>query len=246
MRRGYRSAGAIGGALLATVIALSGLSAVAHADDQEPSPAPTESASDVPLSVVIPDLSTPAPIAPVTTPVTPRGTTTPAAPPAAPAAASTCTPATGDTAPAASAQPSEDAGALTLDRETVAADEWLVATAAGYTPGEMVQVVVYSGAVVVDSYKADAAGNLTARFRVPEETRPGDHVAAATGWQSCVAATASFVVVTDATAASFPYLWWVLIVVGVLLAALAAAAVYFRQSIAGWFSGGMSAAGSTP
>lgn len=215
-------------ALIAAVV--SGLSAPGYA-----APRPT----DVPVTVIIPQLNpTPPPPKPTSTPSpsssTGGGTPTPTPAPSNP-----------DGSPIPPSKPTEDAGDLELDPEALPADEWMVATGSGFAPGEQVQFVLYPGPVIVGSYVADAAGHVWARFRIPADTRPGDAVVEATGWTSGYVANAPFTVVAIAGAGGLPVLWWVAIVLAALLAGLIATAIFFRNSIRGWFGGAAEAAGST-
>ena len=131
--------------------------------------------------------------------------------------------------------PTDGADALDLDRETVSANGWVVATGTGFRPGEKVQFVLYPGAIVIGSFVADAGGTVIARFKITDEARPGTYVVEATGWQSFRVLNAEFRVVAESDAGVFPFLWWVLVVIGVILAALLAAAIYFRRTIRSWF-----------
>ena len=223
--------------------------------------------SSLPLTVTIPDIgqsgggdvATPAPTACATTPPPATGGTTPggsgsgsggsggsgsgrdAATPTTPAAPS------GDVgAPTPPAAPSENASKLELDPERISVHERMIATGSGYTAGENVQFVLYPGAEVIGSYVADATGTVTARFRIPDETRSGSHVLEATGWASEKASNGAFTVVTVAGAGTIPKLWWVIILCGSLLLALIISAIYFRRSIARAFRGGPEVVEGTP
>ena len=195
--------------------------------------APTPAASSaVPLTVVIPDIGQGTVPAPTPTPSRSSGGSGSSTPPVTPPP--TTNP---DGSPVPPTKPTEGAAKLVLDKDSLSVHDWLTATGTGYTPGEKVQFVLYPGAVVIGSYVADAAGKVVARFRIPEETRPGDHVLEATGWTSKRVMNAAFSVVTPSGAATVPWLWWVLLVTGVLLASFIALAIYYRESIRGWFSG---------
>ncbi len=148
-------------------------------------------------------------------------------------------------APVPPAQPTDGAEDLTLDRDSVSANEWIVATGTGFQPGEQVQFVLYPGAIVIGSFVADSGGLVTARFKITDQARPGNYTVEATGWQSGRVANAQFGVVAPGDAGVFPFLWWVVVVVGVLLAAILATAVYFRRSIRSSMSGGVPATEGT-
>jgi hypothetical protein len=135
-------------------------------------------------------------------------------------------------------QPTKDAEDLKVDKESVSANEWIVATGTGFTPGEKVQFVLYPGKVIIGTFTADATGTVIARFKITDQARPGVYVVEATGYQSFRVANAEFRVVSPGDAGTFPWLWWVLVVLGVLLASLIATAVYFRHTIRSWFAGG--------
>jgi hypothetical protein len=236
--RRYPALVAAVGSLVVVAGVLSGLAQTdaVLAASTTPTPGPT-STRDIPISVIIPEQ----PTSPPTTP-SPSSTPRPSnsgAPGGGGGGATTCPAIVDGEAPTPAAQPSDKAGKLTLDPTKTYADEWIVAKGNGYTPGEMVQLAVYPGGVAVGSFKADAGGNITARFRVPVDTRPGDHVVEGAGWQSCFANRADFSVVSDSAGAAFPYLWWVAIVLGVIVLGLIVLAIYFRDSIRRWFGGGL-------
>ncbi|MBG6055803.1 hypothetical protein IWX81_002231 [Salinibacterium sp. CAN_S4] len=221
--------------------------------------------SSLPVTVTIPDIGQsgggdvagPTPTACATTPppatggsgTTPGGSGSGSGRPGSGSAATPATPAgtSGEVvAPIPPATPSENASKLELDPERISANEWMTATGTGYNAGENVQFVLYPGAEVIDSYVADATGNVTARFRIPEETRSGSHVLEATGWVSEKVSNGEFTVVTPAGAGAIPTLWWVVIVCGSLLLGLIVLAIYFRRSIGRAFRGGPDTVGSTP
>ena len=149
-------------------------------------------------------------------------------------------------APIPPATPSENASKLELDPDRISAGGRMTATGTGYNAGESVQFAIYPGAEVIGSYVADAAGKVTARFRIPDETRSGSHVLEATGWASEKVSNGAFTVVTVAGAGTIPMLWWVIILCGSLLIGLIVIAIYFRRSIARAFPGGPEAVGGTP
>jgi len=125
---------------------------------------------------------------------------------------------------------------LVLDHERIAAKESMLVRGTGFTAGEKVQLVLYPGAKVLNTFAADAVGNLTARFSIGQDVPTGLHTVEATGWTSCHIQNAEFTVVSAAVAVGgIPFLWWVIVVVGVLLIGLISTMIYFRRSIAGWF-----------
>lgn len=233
------------GTIVAVVAIAAAMSSLAVPGSAVSAPSPT----DVPITVIIPDLS-PTPTLTATPTPTPRpsqsngGGATPKPTP------SSTVPGGGGTNPDGSPippnRPTEGAERLKLDHKSIVADKWMIATATGFAPGEKGQFVLYPGSVVIGSYLADAAGKITARFRIAEETRPGVHVAEATGWTSGHVANEEFTVVTVGMTAGWPLLWWVLLVLGVLLTGLIATAVHFRRSIRSWSGPNLQPAGSVP
>lgn len=141
-----------------------------------------------------------------------------------------------DGGPIPPSEPTEDADGLDLDRESVTADEWIIATGTGFSPGEKVQFVLYPGAIIIGSFVADAGGTVVARFKITEDARPGTYVVEATGWASTRVLNDEFRVVAVSDAEVFPFLWWVLVVIGVLLAAFLAVGIYFRHTIRSWIA----------
>ena len=144
------------------------------------------------------------------------------------------------TAPASSSSSSDGsvqkAPRLTLDRTSVAPNQWILATGDSYTAGEQVHFVLFPRAVDLGTFTADASGRITARFRLPADTRPGAHTVEATGVSSQYVRNAPITVVSAGFAGDLPYRWWIGIVVGAVLLGLLALALYFRRSIAGWFT----------
>ncbi|NYF09057.1 hypothetical protein HDC94_000213 [Leifsonia sp. AK011] len=153
-----------------------------------------------------------------------------------PTPSATTAPRPADGSPVAPAKPQEDADGLELDKERVAAGDWVVARSEGNTPGEKVQFVLYRGPIVVASFVADETGTAVAEFRIPAEIRPGDHVVEATGWDSKHVTNAAFVVVAPAGTGGAG-MGWMWIVLGVLAISLIALAISYREPIGRWFSG---------
>jgi len=125
---------------------------------------------------------------------------------------------------------------LTLDRTSVAPNQWILATGDSYTAAERVHFVLFPRAVDLGTFTADASGHITARFRIPADTRPGAHTVEATGVSSHYVRNSPITVVSVGFAGDLPYRWWIGIVVGAVLLGLLALALYFRRSIAGWFT----------
>ena len=238
MRKRVRTASLAGGVVSIALTAVL-LSAFAGPVDALPQPVAT---AELPVSVVIPDLN------PTPTPSrsagggtgTGTGTTT---------GTSSSTPTPVPTpertdAPTPPSEPTDGAGKLELDKETVSPGDWLVATGTGFTAGEKVQFVLYPAAEVIESFEANETGTVIARFRLSDETRAGEHVVEATGWKSDTVRNATFQVV--GVAGAVPWLWWVLIVLGAVFVSLVALAIYFRESIRGWFGGRPAVVEATP
>jgi hypothetical protein len=140
-----------------------------------------------------------------------------------------------DGSPTAPRAPMEHADGLDLDRERVSTKQWMIATGSGFTPGEKVKFVLYSDPIVVGSFVANASGQATARFLVPDSLRSGVHVTEATGWDSRHVENKRFTVLSGAAVASIPALWWLIVVFSVLLIGLISTSIHFRRTIAGWF-----------
>lgn len=153
-------------------------------------------------------------------------------------------PTNADGSPKPPGEPTKGAGKLKADHERIETRGWMTVTGTGFTPGEKVQIVVYSEPIVTGSFLADGVGGLSARFLIPEQLRPGTHSIEATGWISRHVANVEFTVVTATVAESFPARWWLIVVLGVLVTGAISTAIYFRHSIARWFGGGAEPAGS--
>ena len=156
----------------------------------------------------------------------------------------TARPTNADGSPIPLDEPTKGAGKLKADHDRIEPHGWMTVTGAGFTPGEKVQLVVYSKPIIIGSYLADVSGGFSARFLTPEKLRPGTHVAEATGWISNQVANVEFTLVTATVAESFPARWWLIVVLGVLVTGAISTAIYFRHSIARRFGGGAEPAGS--
>lgn len=135
---------------------------------------------------------------------------------------------------------------LTLDHDSVAPNRWVLATGVGYTPAERVHFLLFPRTVDLGTFTADASGDITARFRVPADARPGAHTVEATGVTSHFVRNAPITVVSAGFAEELPYRWWIGIVVGAVLLGILALVFYFRHSIAGWFPPSTPATGLAP
>ncbi len=151
-----------------------------------------------------------------------------------------------DGSPTVPRAPTEHADGLELDHERISTKQWMIAIGSGFTPGEKVKFVLYSDPIVVGSFVANASGQATARFLVPDSLRSGVHVTEATGWDSRHIENKRFTVLSGAAVASIPALWWLIVVFGVLLIGLISTSIHFRRTIAGWFGVTTEPTGSAP
>lgn len=126
----------------------------------------------------------------------------------------------------------ETEGELVLDPTRVVAGEMITATGSGYTPGEVVTLMVQSGNVLIDEYTADASGNLSIIFTVPDDTRVGSHAAEASGATSGMVNSGEFDVVSAASGASGgpPSIVWVLGILALLVIGAAVALIVVLRS----------------
>jgi hypothetical protein len=111
---------------------------------------------------------------------------------------------------------------------------------------ERVHFVLYPRAVDLGTFSANASGRITARFRIPADTRPGAHTIEATGATSHFVRNAPITVLSAGFAGELPYRWWISIVVGAVLLGILALVIYFRRRIAGWFPPSSPATGLAP
>lgn len=194
----------------------------------------TPSPTAAPITVVIPGAATPS--------TSPRPGSNPSPNPGSPGTDG-CAEGPGETnadgSPVPGAAPAKTGLDLDLDADWVGADGWVIATASGFGPTELGQVVLYPRAVVIGSYTAGADGAFTARFRIPEETLQGRHVVEVTGWTTGCIANAEIMVVAGGyrgeLVANWLSGWWVYVVLGALLVGVLSLAITFRADIAGWF-----------
>ena len=135
---------------------------------------------------------------------------------------------------------------LTLDHDSVAPRQWILATGDGYTAAERVHFVLFPRAVDLGTFTADASGRITARFRIPADARPGAHTVEATGASSHYVRNAPITVVSASFAGALPLRWWIGIVIGAVLLGILALILYFRRSIAGYFARSTPATGLVP
>jgi hypothetical protein len=204
----------IGGGIVALALATLLGAAPAHAEggSTDPSVAVSVPAAQ-PRATTPPPVTPPASTPPASTPPAATGGTggkksggTPAADPAPTAAPATEptipeTPGTGDPA--------------VVDKEMYRAGGSVTVTASGYTPGEQVQLVLYSEPVLIGNFSADAAGAVSIAFTLPEDLRPGTHTVRLAGWSSSHVAVAELLVGTApgavvASGGGVPtWLWWV-------------------------------------
>ena len=149
-----------------------------------PGPTPTPSASAPAAAPLVRDT--------VTVPSTaPRSSSTSSS---ASGPAATGSAASGPAAPQVAATPQPDAGGALISPDHLRPGDTATVTGTGYTPGEQVQLVLYSAAVVVGSFAADDTGTVRAEFTVPADLGIGRHVAELTGWQSARVQNVAFTV----------------------------------------------------
>lgn len=127
------------------------------------------------------------------------------------------------TEPAIPGTPATNGDEAKLDHETYQAGGWAVVTAKGFTPGEQVQVVLYSEPKLIGNVPAKADGTFEHRFAIPDDLAAGRHTVQLTGWASKHIATADLFVTTGPLSAdaSVPVIpdgvWWAIGVLAVLL-----------------------------
>jgi hypothetical protein len=185
----------IGGGIVALALATLLGAAPAHAEggSTDPSVAVSVPAAQ-PRATTPPPVTPPASTPPASTP--PAATAAPATEPTIPE-----TPGTGDPA--------------VVDKEMYRAGGSVTVTASGFTPGEQVQLVLYSEPVLIGNFSADAAGAVSIAFTLPEDLRPGTHTVRLAGWSSSHVAVAELLVGTApgavvASGGGVPtWLWWV-------------------------------------
>lgn len=136
-----------------------------------------------------------------------------------------------DGSPIPPGNPGKNKPGLKLDRDVLAANDFMIASGTGYTPGEKVQLVLYPGTVIVGSKTADAAGAISMRFRMPKDTATGGHVAEATGWDSAYVANEEFTVSSSVDAGGIPWPWWLLL--GAIAFAIVSSLVLFVRARTG-------------
>lgn len=101
-----------------------------------------------------------------------------------------------------------------VDKDVYQPGGSVTVTAAGFDPGEQVQVVLYSDPLLIGNFSADQAGNVSVTFALPEQLLPGTHTVRLTGWASGHVAVAELLlageplVTTDAAGGVPPWAWW--------------------------------------
>jgi hypothetical protein len=122
--------------------------------------------------------------------------------------------------------PAEDASAATVDQGLYLPGNKVTATATGYSPGEQVQLVLFSQPRLLGNFTADAAGQVQAVFAVPDDAPPGTHMAQFTGWCGNLITSAEVLVgvAPDPPAESgLPaWVWWLVVVLILIALALVA------------------------
>ncbi|WP_157802852.1 hypothetical protein [Compostimonas suwonensis] len=123
--------------------------------------------------------------------------------------------------------PKPGTGALAVtDKDIYTVGENMTASATGYTPGEQVQVVLYSDPILIGNFTADASGAVSTTFALPQELLPGTHTVQFTGWASDTISVKNFLIAggpVDASAGpggSLPsWFFWALGILAVLVVA---------------------------
>lgn len=116
--------------------------------------------------------------------------------------------------PAISPAPS-DGDPAALDAEVYQPGSGVTVTASGFDPGEQVQAVLYSEPILLGNFSADANGDISVTFTLPEDLLAGPHTAQLTGWASGHIAVAKFLMGSaplDSSGAAGsvpPWAWWV-------------------------------------
>lgn len=227
---------ALFGAVLACAAVVTAASLIGTASAVARTTPASSATGAAPITVVIPATSTPTPSA---TP-RPSGTLTTLPEPEPTLEPGACVPAAanadGSPVPPASPRDSDEVERLELSGERVAADSWMIASATGFSPQELGQVVVYPGAQVIGNYTVGADGEFSARFRIPADAAPGAHVLEVTGWASGCVANAEFTVVAPGSGANWLSVWWVWIVVGGLSVGVLSLALTFQLGLLRWFA----------
>jgi hypothetical protein len=138
--------------------------------------------------------------------------------------------AAGPTEPRIARTPSTSGERATVDKSAYRAGDPLTVSFGGFTPGEKVQVVLYSEPILIGNFDAGPDGAVAQAFTLPSDLPAGAHTLQLTGWQSGKVATVSFVVASPATAAApdiqgMPvWAWWI---GGGVLAILAAVGAWW-------------------
>lgn len=148
---------------------------------------------------------------------------------AAPAAGTSTPPSTAcvPAEPPVPTTPTTGGNEASVDREVYMAGETVTAIAAGFGPGEQVQLVLFTEPALVGTFAADATGAVTAQFAIAAETLAGTHTVQFTGW--CGSTSTADVLVGAANSSATagpqgvpPWLWWIGGVLGAVLLVIGA------------------------
>lgn len=128
--------------------------------------------------------------------------------------------------PRIAATPATQSEKATTDKEHYLAGENVSVRFDGLTPGEQVQIVLYSTPQLIANIGAGADGVLTHTFTLPTDLAPGTHTLQLTGWESARIGTVQiFVTAADAVAVAESsqgvpgWVWWAAGIAGALLLA---------------------------
>ncbi|MFG6446479.1 hypothetical protein ACFXQA_14560 [Microbacterium sp. P07] len=129
--------------------------------------------------------------------------------------------------PAVPTVPTTGGGDATVDKDVYVIGDSVTATAAGFGPGEQVQLVLFSEPALVGTFAADTTGAVTAQFAIAEETLAGSHTLQFTGWCGAISAVDVLVGSTNGASSAGPqgvpfWAWWIGGGLGLLLLVAAA------------------------
>ena len=103
---------------------------------------------------------------------------------------------------------------VVLDEEIYMPGDTITATAAGFTAGEQVQVVLFSDPVLIGNFTAGVDGSVSTAFGVPKDILAGAHTVQFTGWASDGIATGDVMIGTPTAAVNSvqgipTFIWWI-------------------------------------
>jgi len=117
--------------------------------------------------------------------------------------------------PAIPRSPVASAAEATVDKDLYVRGDDVTVRFDGLTPGEQVQIVLYSDPQLIANVPAGGDGVLTHTFALPADLPVGMHTVQLTGWESTRVGAARIFVTASATAAAAdgsqgvpPWVWW--------------------------------------